>query len=172
MNRGLFLGLVIALICTGAYALSHFERHEDSFIFVTKESVYDPLGVASDFYNRITRDCSTVSVVPSKSEDLNAIKNVLSHLKEPVATPAIPLSIMREGDWFIVESDFEQLEPAIFLLNKHGSNFDVLTTAIWSGTPAPWKPGPEIRKYMKAKAPEAPTSLIRCFEPTLEHFKS
>jgi hypothetical protein len=170
LRRRIVLATVVVLGL--AYGLSHVERYENSFIYVTKDRAYDPLGISRDIYNQLSRDCSSVVTLSPQTEDWKAIQNLLSHLSEPKETPATPLTIMREGNWFLVESDFVQLEPAIFLIEKRNQGLAVSKDAIWSGTPGPWTPGPEIRKLMQAKSPQTPSSLIRCFKPTLAHFSS
>ena len=171
MRRRIVWATVIVLGFGLAYGLSHVERYESSFIYVTKDRAYDPLGISRDIYNQLSRDCSSVVTLSSQTEDWKTIQSLLSHLSEPKETPT-PLTIMREGNWFLVESDFVQLEPAIFLIEKRNQGLAMSKDAIWSGTPGPWKPGPEIRKFMQAKSPQTPSSLIRCFKPTLAHFSS
>lgn len=172
MRNRILLISILALVLGLAFVLSHVERYEGSFIFVTQEKIYDPIGRVSDIYNQVTRNCSSVVTVPPDSQDWHSIQTVLSHLAEPKETPATPLVTMRDGDWFMVESNFSDLEPAIFLIEKHGQKLSVQSQAVWSGTPSPWLAGPAIRDFVQTKAPQAPANLIRCFQPTLEHFKS
>ena len=170
MRIRIFLVTALVLVLGLAYVLSHVERYEESVIFVTQENVYDPIGRVRDIYNQATRDCSSVVVVSPGSPDWISIQNVLSHLPEPNETPATLLVTMREGDWFMVESNFSDLEPAIFLIEKHEQTFTVMDQAVWSGTASPLRAGPEIRSFMQMNAPQAPANLIRCFQPTLKHF--
>ena len=172
MTRHALLAASFGVVVAVGYGLSHFERYEDSFILAVDSAAYDPVGKVKDLYNRATRDCSTVSPISPQSEDWAAITYALSHMEEPMPAHATLLKVMRSGDWFMVESNFAQLEPAIFLLKRSGSSFKVQPQGVWSGTPAPWTPGPVIRAYLGSKVPDAPYALVRCFDPTLEHFKS
>lgn len=172
MRRSAIVAIVITIVAAAAYGLSHFEKYEHSVIFVTSSTVYDPFGNVKNFYNRISRDCSAVVEVQRQSKEWLEIKTELSHMKEPYPTEATPLRVMRQGSWYMVESEFSALEPAIFLLSQNEGKLQIHVQGIWSGTPAPWTPGPIIRKYMQSKVPTAPKALIGCFEPTLEHFSN
>lgn len=165
--------LISIVLAAGVwFAYTHVERYENSYILVTAKHVYDPLGHIKDLFNRLSRDCSHVIVVAPLSQDWLAIRKELSHLKELYETEATPLRIMQEGTWFLAKAEFAALEPAIFALNYEGHTLQVRTNGVWSGAAGPWVPGPLIREYIQSHVPSVPHSLVQCFEPTLEHFKS
>lgn len=178
MRRITLISLLVAVLAVAGVGLSHFEKYEDDVIFVAGDQAYDPLGVARNLYNRVSRDCSAVVEVPRQSKEGLEIQAELSHMKDPYPTAATPLRIMRLGSWVIVESEFADLEPAIFVLSREQDQrlgqgkLHIHKEGTWSGTTAPLKPGPIIRAYMQRQIPMAPEALIRCFEPTLGHFSN
>lgn len=169
MRRRAVVLLIVALTAA-LYLGSHVERFEDSFLFVTTGSVYDPLGSLIDLTNRLTRDCSAVTEVEPGTPEWLAVTEALSRLTEPDSSEATPLRARRQGDWFMVEAEFASLEPAIVLLSGAPDALKVHPEATWSGTTAPRTPGPLIREHMIHSTQAAPASLIRCFDPTLPHF--
>jgi hypothetical protein len=66
------------------------------------------------------------------------------------------------GDWAIVEAEFDQAEPAIYLLKKETVDWKI--RGDWGGTPAPHKANPMIRRWLSKDAPDAPRDLVKCFE--------
>lgn len=182
MRRITLVSLLVAVLAVAGVGLSHLERYEDTVIFVAGDKAYDPLGSARNVYNRVSRDCSAVVEVPRQSKAWREIRDELSHMKDPYPTAATPLRIMRLGSWTIAESEFADLEPAIFVLSQEQDQdrgpgqglgkLHIHTEGTWSGTTAPLKPGPIIRAYMRSQIPTAPEALIRCFEPTLGHFSN
>lgn len=176
MRRVTLVSLLVAVLAAAGVGLSHLERYEDSVIFVIGDKAYDPLGSARNVYNRVSRDCSSVVEVSRQSKAWREIRDELSQMKDPYPTAATPLRIMRMGSWTIAESEFADLEPAIFVLSQEQEQglgkLHIHREGTWSGTTAPLKPGPIIRAYMRKQIPTAPEALIRCFEPTLGHFSN
>lgn len=178
MRRVTLVSLLVVVLAAAGVGLSHFERYENAVIFVTGDQAYDPLGAASNLYNRVSRDCSAVVEVPRQSKEWREIQAELSHMQDPYPTAATPLRIMRSGSWVIAESEFADFEPAIFVLSQEQEQgqglgkLHIHREGTWSGTTAPLKPGPIIRAYLRSQIPTAPEALIRCFEPTLGHFSN
>lgn len=170
MRRFANVTILITVAAATGYGLSHFERYEHSVIFVTSSTVYDPLGNVQNFYNRMNRNCSAVVEVQRQSKEWLEIQSELSQMEEPYPAKANPLRVMRLGPWYMVESEFADLEPALFLLSRNEDKLHIHMQGTWSGTAAPWTPGPIIREYMQSKIPTAPRALIDCFEPSFGLF--
>ena len=170
MRRSSIVTILIAVAAAAGYGLSHFEKYEHSVIFVTSSAAYDPLGNVQNLYNRMSRNCSAVVEVQRQSTEWLEIQSELSQMKEPYPTEANPLRVMRLGPWYMAESEFVDLEPALFLLSRNEGKLHIHMQGTWSGTAAPLTPGPIIREYMQSKIPTAPKELINCFDPTLGHF--
>lgn len=149
---------VIVGTLIGGYVL-YAERVDDGFILDLGNHVYDPVGEIKDISNRLVRNCGDVTKVPLASSEARAITD---HLRsQRLGEPSI-YSMIKTQKWLIVESGFTRSEPAIYVLQEleHG----YITHSEWSGTAAPFNDGPVIREYFRTNVPDAPSSLIRCFE--------
>jgi hypothetical protein len=65
----------------------------------------------------------------------------------------------------VAELTFEKLSPAVVLLQSDGPTGTLTERAIWSGSTEPWRSGPHIRAYLRARAPQAPQALLACLDP-------
>lgn len=169
LPRGrLLAAAVIVAGIAGMAASRHVDRYEDSLVVITDTAVYDPVGMLQDSINRLTRSCSSVSMVPAGSPQSRAVTLALGRAGLPDAQL---LRVARMGDWFEAEVQFPALEPAIFLINERDQKLIVHADSAWSGSTGPLEPGPLIRKYFAAHVPGAPPALLECFEPSLDQFR-
>lgn len=160
-----------ALAATGTWLYSHAERYQDSIVLVVEDQPHDVMGMAGNWWDHVSRQCSQVYTVPLSSLDWLAVRGVLSDEPRFQYAEATPLKVMRQGAWYMVEVEFPGLEPAIVLMERKAGGFDIQANAAWSGATAPLLPGPQIRAHFHKHFPEAPEGLVRCFEPTLEQFR-
>lgn len=157
--RALLITMTVILsTLVGGYVL-FAERVDDGFILNLGNRVYDPVGDIDDLSNRLVRNCGDVANVPLASNEARAITDHLRSLQlgEPILD-----SVIKSKRILIVESGFTNSEPAIYMLQEveHG----YITRSEWGGTAAPFNDGPVIREYFRKNVPDAPSSLIRCFE--------
>jgi hypothetical protein len=162
----------VAVFAAGAVWLqSHVERFDDSFVLVLENQPHDVIGMADNWWTHVSRQCSQVHTVPVSSLDWLAVRGVLSDEAQFQYSEATPLTVMRQGAWYMVEVELSALEPAIVLMEHKEGGFDVHDDAAWSGAAGPLMPGPLIRGYFQKHFSEAPDALIDCFEPALEQFR-
>lgn len=152
---------VIVLTILVGYIVFAERIESDGFVLNVGGRIYDPVGAIDNFSNKVVRDCSGVIHIPTDSNEAGSVKTYLYnslHSGEPQLNQLIELE-----SWLIAEATFESSEPGIFLLQKveHG----YITHRIWGGTAAPFKTAPVFRDYFLDNTPEAPLSLIRCYEP-------
>ncbi len=157
--RALLITIVVILgTLIGGYALI-VERVDDGFVLDLGNRVYDPVGEIEDLSNTLVRNCGDVAKVPLASREAMAITVHLRSLQ--LGEPSLG-SVIKSKRWLIVETGFTNSEPAIYLLQEveHG----YITRGEWGGTAAPFNDGPVIREHFRKNAPDAPSSLIKCFE--------
>jgi hypothetical protein len=153
----------ISLFGTLAVAACVFVRpYEESFLLVTENNVYDFIGPVKVAFTRSTRDCSEVTRLNSSSPEWQVVRAQLG--KVGSHSPATPHKILRQGSWYLAQSEFELSEPGIILF-EHTAN-GMVERAEWGGSASPFRDEPVMWGYLAKSAPQAPTSLIKCFEPS------
>lgn len=150
-------GFVVVL---GLFALVFLRPYEGSWLIVTKDHVYDFVGPIRAGYTRLTRDCSSVSNLSPASAMWQPIRARLGEYGSH--SPATPRQILQVGNWYLSHSEFEMSEPGVVLLEQ--TSLGLQPRAEWSGSAAPFKDEPAMWEYLGKNAPQAPTSLIECFE--------
>lgn len=150
----------IATIALIAILMGVFARpYEGRFFIVTNDGWYDVIGSTQAAVIRTTRNCRSVSSLASSTNEWHRVKSALG---EPTGGAALPIQVAREGAWFLAESEFENAEPAIVLLEQTDSG--LTERASWGGAPGPFLLEPLVWDHFRKAAPRAPTSLIQCFE--------
>jgi hypothetical protein len=156
--------LKIGIACAGMLAIlaGIFVRpYEGSFIIVTENSVYDFIGPMQVAFTRATRTCHTVSSLAPLSVEWERVKARLSEVGS--RSPASPRQMLRQGAWYLAQSEFELSEPGVVLFEQTPGG--LIDRAEWGGTVAPFRDEPAIWDYLHKTALRAPNSLIQCFEP-------
>lgn len=167
MHRRALMGIAMLAVATIAVVAACFvERFEDSYLIVTKTRVYDFIGPLQNVFNRATRTCGRVKSVDRATPEWQLIGDHLTHLQN--LSKPLPRQILEQGGWYLVESEFESNEAAVLLLGPQGASLAVIS--LWSGSAAPFSERAAIRDYLFKSAPQAPGSLVRCFEPTVAPF--
>ncbi len=152
--------VVIASVVVLATLIGVFVRpYEGRLFIVMKDHWYDVIGLTRAATTRATRDCRTVSSLASSSREWLRVKVALG---EPTGGTASPIQVAHEGSWFLAESEFENAEPAIVLLEQTQNG--LTERASWGGIPGPFLLAPLVWDHLRKAAPRAPSSLIQCFE--------
>lgn len=146
--------------------------HVDGRTFVmTQGQMYDAIGWGEDLWTRATRRCSLVHTLDSRVPmHHNALAAIQSY-SPPDSRSARLRQLLQAGDWLLAEVEFDQLNPAVVVLQLQGANVVVLQKAIWSGDTQPWRPAPLIRRHLHAQAPLTPQSLLDCLNPQVGLFQ-
>jgi hypothetical protein len=124
----------------------------------------DALGAWADWRNALTRDCSQVQALHNDNAALQTAHEVIRNISPPDSATARVQGLWRRGDWWLAETEFEQLLPAVVLLQLTPAGLVPVQGAVWSGTTHPWRAAPLIRGYISQQAPQAPADLLACFE--------
>jgi len=147
--------------------LNHMSWREKDhgYVWVVDEQEIDVLGIVHDKWNKLTRNCEHVTHIPPKSAQYLAIEQLIQNYSPPGSNSAQIRSLWSLQNWALAEVEFEDLLPAVVLLQPAKGEPLILSHAIWSGYTSPWEPAPFIRNYLSTQAPDAPPPLIECFDP-------
>ncbi len=146
--------------------------HIDGRRFVaTQGQIYDPRGWMEDQINALSRQCKSVQQVNPQHPDAQTALLRIGAFSPPDSHTARALNVLRTGPWWLVEVSFETLSPAVVTLYGEGDSMKIIEGAIWSGSTAPWRPAPQIRRYLLAAAPALPPELVACLDPQSELFR-
>jgi hypothetical protein len=151
----------VALAALGVLGALFVERVDDGFVISVGAYVVDPVGEAKLAYTRATRDCSSVQKADTQSL-LSALASSDLDPKLKAAQPS-PRAGWKQDGWLLVEADFENLEPALFLVKQRLNQFEVLAT--YSGTAAPFNDIQFIHQYLVTQRRDVPLPLVNCYEP-------
>lgn len=154
MRRWLLVSASMAL-AIGVVVWMHVVPLDGRFVISMGNDVIDPVGGLKLAYTRATRRCGAVELV-----DPVFAASMLAAAELPGASPR---SAWRQGEWLIVETDFDDLEPAIVLLKKQGDQLEA--AAVYSGTAAPFNDVQVIHDFFVHSRADAPQDLIYCYEP-------
>jgi hypothetical protein len=165
----IFLAIFGIMLAVG---VTHVERFDTSYLVVTQDSVYDFIGMAREKWNSMTRDCDDVALDSGTSDKSKAIENYLNLGLVQSSGRVTVLTTAAQLDWYLVEVEFESLEPALLLLRYEQGKYVWFKDATWSGNPGPWVAGPIIREFIGTKVPSTPKQLLQCFKPRLSHFQA
>ncbi len=150
------------------------EVQDGRYFGVWQGKKHDVIGWLADHRNRLLRDCSTVERVTASSPVATQVLGVIRDYSPPDSRQVQLVSLQQLGPWLVAELTFAQLNPAVVLLQVKGDELRLPERAIWSGSTAPWRPGPRIRAHLQAQAaqaaqlkaePSVPTDLLACYEP-------
>lgn len=171
MNVGSRRRLKLGLLSVGLLAVlathARVERADHSLLLRLDGRPVDALGAWKDLRNRMLRRCSGVQVarLDPADADAQAVLAALQAYSPPDSASARLHHLQRSGDWWLAQVQFDSLEPATVLLRAAAAQPQVVDTALWSGPTEPWRPGPLIRQYLAARAPDVPGPLLACADP-------
>ena len=124
----------------------------------------DALGAWADWRNSLTRNCSAVLALHEDAPAVQSVSAVIRNISPPDSATARIQGLWRSGEWWLAETEFDQLLPAVVLLQQTPAGMQPVQGATWSGTTHPWRAAPLIRGYISQQAPTAPADLLACFE--------
>jgi hypothetical protein len=157
------------------------EAQDGRYFGVWQGTKHDVLGKLEDHRNRLWRNCSNVERVAPGSDVAEQVLALIRNYSPPDSQQAQLISLRQLGPWLVAELNFAQLNPAVVLLRHEGQALQLLDRAIWSGSTAPWEPGPRIRAHLQEQETQSrstqpvsqPTqgveqalaTLLACYEP-------
>ena len=162
---------LLAMTAFGVVA-SHLdvEHHDDSYLLQVDGAPFDVRGHVSAVLNLATRRCDGIAhSLPggliSDPADLS-VNEAISGYSPPDSHRLKLRQLLSSGPWVLAEVEFAQLEPAVIVLEKNANGLSIYQHSIWSGSTRPWLAGPWIRRYLRQRAPQVPSDLWACYDPT------
>ena len=131
----------------------------------------DALGAWADTRNAWLRNCNSVEALHTDTQALQMATAVIQGVSPPDSSTARIQGLWRSGSWWLAETEFDQLLPAVVLLEQTPNGLQPVNGATWSGTTHPWRAAPLIRSYITGQAPQAPMALLNCFDPRSAAFR-
>jgi hypothetical protein len=153
--------LVAAVSAIAAVVYTRTERVDDGYIVWTMNGVIDPVGEAKLAYTRATRDCRDVQKT-AQTEALAALAASNLASRTNGATPK-PRAGWKQAGWILVETDFDNLEPAVVLLEPTAEGKRL--ASLYGGTAAPFNDVQAIHQSFAQQRNDVPRQLINCYEP-------
>jgi hypothetical protein len=167
------VALTLLLVTTLGVLNAHVDVPQvDGRRFVlTQGQMYDAIGWGEDLWTRATRRCSQVQAL-GRTEPVyaKALADIQAY-SPPDSRSARLQQLQQAGDWLIAEVEFDQLSPAVVVLQVQGERVVVVHKAIWSGDTRPWRPAPLIRQHLSQQAPKLPAQLLACYSPQVGLFQ-
>ncbi|WP_146182797.1 hypothetical protein [Limnohabitans sp. Jir72] len=161
--------MAIALLLATAIGvtLSHLQVQatDHGFLLDVDGRPVDVQGWWSDTLNGLQRDCARVQRLPTQDAQLAPALHALQAESPPASRTARITAAWVAGPWLLVQAEFDELLPAVVLLQSHDGTWTVVPQGVWSGQTHPWRAGPLIRSYLQGRVPNAPATLLSCFEP-------
>ncbi len=159
--------LYLLLIVGMGVVLNHVSwREKDGRqLWVVNEKEFDVRGIAQDTWNQLTRDCEGVTHIPPQTSQHHTIEKLIQDYSPPGSNSAQIKTLLSTANWALAEVVFDELFPAVVLLQHVNGQPHIVSHAIWSGYTSPWEPAPFIRQYLSTQAPHASPALIVCFDP-------
>jgi len=81
--------------------------------------------------------------------------------------PVQPALASSAPAWFVLQADFDGLEPVVVLVRQEKAYTQVVAQGVWSGTTMPWNPAWRIRSFLGDRVPQAPPALLACVDPVM-----
>ena len=167
-----YVALSLLAMTALAVVASHLdvEHHDDSYLLQVDGVPVDVRGHVSDALNRATRRCDGIAQsLPGDSfsdSKVTSVKEAISAYSPPDSHRLKLLQLLSSGPWVLAEVEFAELQPAVIVLEQNAKGLTVYHHSIWSGSTRPWMEGPWIRRYLRQSAPQVPSDLWACYDPT------
>lgn len=152
------------------------EAQDGRYFGVWQGKKHDVLGKLDEQRNRLWRNCSAVERASPGSPEAEQVLALIRNFSPPDSRQAQLISLQQLGPWLMAELNFAKLNPAVVLLRQEGEALQLLERAIWSGSTAPWEPGPRIRAHVRGQVKQLTgqpseavepdlAALLACYEP-------
>ena len=157
--------LMAALI---AVTMSHLEwvQADGGHLLMVDGRPLDAEGWLRNQLNSLRRNCKDVQVLQANDKRLELALQALKNFSPPGSLSARVAAGSMRHDWMLLEVEFDDLLPAVVLMQKNGADWGVEQRGIWSGQTHPWLAATHIRAYLARQVESAPANLLACFDPT------
>lgn len=171
MKRRTSVWVLLTLIL--AITASHIgcTARDNGTLMVVDGREIDVAGIAGDQWTQITRNCSDVLRLGPADKNYQIALSLIRAYSPPHSESVRLAGAWGVDQWVLAEAEFDDLLPAVVLINFSGVEPQIIGNAVWSGYTKPWKAAPFIRDYLVRQAPDLPPTLAACFDPQSLSFK-
>jgi hypothetical protein len=165
------ISIYVLLMVTLGVFLNHFsiEHKENGYLLMVDGREVDAIGIVQDKWVKLTRNCSRVRSVDTQMPERLTLLQLIRDYSPPSSESAHVVQAVTTGKWALVEVKFNDLLPAVVLIDQTLQPPQIVPNAIWSGETHPWRPAHFVRQYISNKVPQVPSDLLDCFEPQLKN---
>lgn len=158
--------LAVLLAAGVLVPLSHLEIEpaDGSWLLRVDGRALDVAGQLSARWVAFTRDCRRVQPVPASAPAHAQVLATVRQYSPPDSLSADIVTLLALEPWWLVRVRFDALQEAVLLLQQTPEGMAIAPGGVWSGGTHPHRPEPLIRRYLRARVPEAPTALTDCLD--------
>lgn len=148
----------------------HWTTNENGTLMVIDNNPVDFLGAVNNQWNRVSRSCNAVTRLSPKDEKYTIAQSLIRNYSPPNSQTEVIAGAWAMDSWTLVEVEFQDLLPAVVLIQTKDHQTFIVPNAVWSGYTQPWAAAPYIRNYIEQQVPQMPVALTRCFDPQSQSF--
>lgn len=170
MKKKAYLALLAVTLLAVISIHVHWTTNDNGTLLVIDNKPVDFLGTINNQWNRVTRTCSGVTRLSPQEEKFQTAQSLIRNYSPPSSQTAVIAGAWALESWTLVEVEFQDLLPAVVLIQTTDNQTQIVPNAVWSGYTQPWKAAPYIRNYIEQQVPQMPVALTRCFDPQSQSF--
>ena len=150
-----------------AVTMSHLEwvQADGGHLLMVDGRPLDAEGWLRNQLNSLRRKCTDVQVLQAADHRIPLALRALKNFSPPASQSVRVAGASARSDWMLLEVEFDDLQPAVVLMQKNGADWVVAHRGIWSGQTHPWLAATHIRAYLARQVESAPADLLACFDP-------
>jgi hypothetical protein len=162
-----YVALTALMATLIAVTVSHVEwvQADGGHLLMVDGRPLDAEGWLRNQVNNLRRNCDDVQVLQAHDQRLPLALKALKNFSPPASQSARVAGASARSDWVLLEVEFDDLQPAVVLMQKNGTDWVVAQRGIWSGQTHPWLAATHIRAYLARQVESAPADLLACFDP-------
>lgn len=170
MKKNVYLVLLTVTLLAVISIHVHWTTNENGTLLVIDNKPVDLLGAIHNHWNRVCRTCSAVTRLSPKDTKYQIAETLIKNYSPPSSQTAVVAGAWSMESWTLVEVEFQDLLPAVVLIQTTENQPLIVPNAVWSGYTQPWAAAPYIRNYIEQQVPQMPVALTRCFDPQSQSF--
>ena len=170
MKKNVYLVLLAVTLLAVISIHVHWTTKENGTLLVIDNKPVDLLGAIHNQWNRVSRTCSAVTRLSPKDTKYQIAETLIRNYSPPSSQTAVVAGAWSMESWTLVEVEFQDLLPAVVLIQTTENQTLIVPNAVWSGYTQPWAAAPYIRNYIEQQLPQLPVALTRCFDPQSQSF--
>ena len=170
MKKNVYLVLLAVTLLAVISIHVHWTTNENGTLLVIDNKPLDLFGAIHNQWNRVSRTCSAVTRLSPKDTKYQIAETLIKNYSPPSSQTAVVAGAWSMESWTLVEVEFQDLLPAVVLIQTTENQTLIVPNAVWSGYTKPWAAAPYIRNYIEQQVPQLPVALTRCFDPQSQSF--